>query len=250
MFGTLVVCLPSQFSNGNLVLSHRGVVQKFDWGSAIQKQKDPNQLHWAAFFGDVDHQIERISITRTHAFRANTVRLTRNRPPLLKGLDHLVAATTLQAGLKVQFVPYMFENCADATWQFNRFPTPIEQSKLGWQVDESDLKRVLPIRASSEKEGDFGVTWLEPPPSSGESTWYSQSDRDPDLPAAAYVRTCDYCPWGYFGNESSEVDFYTYAALHIEIPRFDEGVRAVAKSPKRAKAPSKRPVRKTNKKQK
>jgi len=49
MFGTLVVCLPSQFGNGNLVLSHRGVVQKFEWGSAIQAQKKPNQLHWAAF---------------------------------------------------------------------------------------------------------------------------------------------------------------------------------------------------------
>ena len=60
MFGTLVVCLPSQFSSGKLVVSHRGIVQKFDWGRAIEKQKTPNQLHWAAFFGDVDHQIERI----------------------------------------------------------------------------------------------------------------------------------------------------------------------------------------------
>ena len=73
MFGTLVVCLPSQFSSGNLVLSHRGVVQKFDWGSAIEKQKTPNQLHWAAFFGDVDHQIERIwsgaRVTLTYLLR-------------------------------------------------------------------------------------------------------------------------------------------------------------------------------------
>ena len=45
MFGTLVVCLPSQFANGKLVLSHRGVVQKFDWGRAIAAQKKPNQLH-------------------------------------------------------------------------------------------------------------------------------------------------------------------------------------------------------------
>jgi hypothetical protein len=30
MFGTLVVCLPSQFRSGNLVLSHRGIVQKYD----------------------------------------------------------------------------------------------------------------------------------------------------------------------------------------------------------------------------
>ncbi len=60
MFGTLVVCLPAQFGNGKFVLTHRGIVQKFDWGSSIEAQKEAGQLHWAAFFGDVDHQIERI----------------------------------------------------------------------------------------------------------------------------------------------------------------------------------------------
>jgi hypothetical protein len=73
MFGSLVVCLPSQFAHGHLVLSHRGVVKKHDWGSAIQKQKKPNHLHWAAFFGDVDHQIERIwwgaRVTLTYLLR-------------------------------------------------------------------------------------------------------------------------------------------------------------------------------------
>ena len=33
MFGTLVVCLPSQFWRGQFVLIHRGVVQRFDWGA-------------------------------------------------------------------------------------------------------------------------------------------------------------------------------------------------------------------------
>jgi hypothetical protein len=73
MFGTLVVCLPSQFFRGRLVLNHRGVVQKYDWGRAIQAQKQPNQLHWAAFFGDVDHQIEEIwsgaRVTLTYLLR-------------------------------------------------------------------------------------------------------------------------------------------------------------------------------------
>ena len=73
MFGTLIVCLPPQFLNGKLVLSHRGVVQKFDWGRAIQAQKKPGQLHWVAFFGDVDHQIERVwsgaRVTLTYLLR-------------------------------------------------------------------------------------------------------------------------------------------------------------------------------------
>jgi hypothetical protein len=305
MLGTLVVCLPSQFRGGNLVLSHRGVVQQYDWGSAIERQRSPSQLHWAAFFGDVDHQIERIwfgaRVTLTYLLRrgkggvptrdltgedlAPRIRaawqallvdksflpsggilgypcchlyhqdarfqskkrsIGRQSSTMLKGRDHLVAATALQAGSKVSFNPYMFETCADETWQLDRFPTTEERARLGWQVDSSDLEEALPIRASSEKEGDFGVTWLEPSPSSGESTWQSKENSDPGLPAAAHLHSCDYCPWGYFGNESSEVDLYTYAALHIGIPKFGQGVRGSAKPS--ASAVRKRSTRKRQRK--
>jgi hypothetical protein len=302
MLGTLVVCLPSQFANGTFVLSHRGVVQKFDWGHAIQAQKKPNQLHWVAFFGDVDHQIESVwsgaRVTLTYLLRRGAggapsreaaaedlaprvqeawhalladktflpeggilgypcchlyhqdARFQRKQSPLkqrslitLKGRDHLVAATALLAGLKVSFNPYMFENCADETWQLKHFPTSQEQSKLAWQMDESDLEEALPIRASSENEGDFGVTWLEPAPST-QSTWQSDEHRDPELPAAAHLHSCDYCPWGYFGNESSEVDLYTFAALHFEIPKFGQGPRAANTPPTRTIAKRRRSTRK------
>jgi hypothetical protein len=309
MFGTLVVCLPSQFRYGNLVLSHRGVVQKYDWGAAIEKQKSPNQLHWAAFFGDVDHQIEKIwsgaRVTLTYLlrrgessvavrevtaeelapriqeawqalladksflpeggilgypcchlyhqdarFQSEQSSIDSQSSTMLKGRDHLVAAASLQAGLKVSFNPYMFENCADETWQLDRFPTSKEKSKLGRQVDSSDLEKALPIRASSEKEGDFGVTWLEPPPSSDGATGQLKEDRDPELPAAAHLHSCDYCPWGYFGNESSEVDLYTFAALHIKIPKFGQGPRAATK-PSTSKMVKRKPsTRKGNAKQK
>jgi hypothetical protein len=287
MIGTLVVCLPSQFRSGNLVLSHRGVVQSYDWGSAIQKQKKSNQLHWAAFFGDVNHEIKRIwngaRVTLTYLlrrgesgasgdvagedlapriqeawqvlladksflpdggilgypcchlyhqdsrFQSKQSPIDRQSSTMLKGRDHLVAATSLQAGLKVSFNPYMFENCANETWQLDRFPTIKEKSKLGRQMDSSGLENALPIRASSEQEGDFGVTWLESPPSSDGSTQQSNEEHDPEFPAAAHLHSCDYCPWGYFGNESSEVDLYTFAALHIEIPKFGQGLRAVTK---------------------
>jgi hypothetical protein len=309
MFGTLVVCLPSQFRNGKLVLSHRGVVQKFDWGTAIGKQQAPNQLHWAAFFADVDHQIERIwggaRVTLTYLLRRGEggaparevvdedlapriqeawqalltdmsflpeggilgypcchlyhqdARFQRKQSPIdresstmLKGRDHLVAATALQAGLKVSFNPYMFENCADETWQLDRFPTPKEQSKLGWQMDLSRLEKTLPIRASSEAKGHFGVTWLEAPPSSDKTSWQSNEDRDPELPAAAHLHRCDYCPWGYFGNESSEVDLYTFAVLHIEIPKFGQGIRATAEPATPMMVRRKRSTREGNARQK
>ena len=78
MLGTLVVCLPSQFSNGAFVVKHRGVFQTYDWGRAIKEQAEPTRIHWAAFFGDVDHQIERVwgglRVTLTYLIRcaANT----------------------------------------------------------------------------------------------------------------------------------------------------------------------------------
>lgn len=305
MLGTLVVCLPSQFSNGALVLSHRGIVQKFDWGHAIQAQKQPNQLHWAAFFGDVDHQIERVwsgaRVTLTYLlrrggdgapprdaagedlaplvqeawralladrsflpkggilaypcchlyhqdarFQREQSAITRRSVTQLKGRDYLAAATALQAGLEVTFNPYMFENCADETWQLDRFPTRNEQSRLGSQMDSTDLENILPIRASSEREGDFGVTWLEPPPSSDKTSWRSAGSADPELPGAAHLHSCEYCPWGYFGNEASDIDLYTYAALHVKIPPFGKGLRAAGKPSKRAQVKRKRSPGKDN----
>ena len=73
MLATLAVCLPSQFSNGAFVVKHHGVFQTYDWGHAIREQADPTRIHWAAFFGDVDHQIERVwgglRVTLTYLIR-------------------------------------------------------------------------------------------------------------------------------------------------------------------------------------
>ena len=110
-----------------------------------------------------------------------------------------------------------------------------------FRSDSDDLKRGLPIRASSEDEGDFGVTWLEPPPSSDNTT--RKREEDSELPAAAHLHSCEYSPWGNFGNEGSEIDLYTYAALHIEIPTFGKGLRVADKPLKRPpvkRAPSTR----------
>ena len=73
MLGTLVVCLPSQFSNGAFVVKHHGVFQTYDWGRMIEDQSEPTRIYWAAFFGDVDHQIERVwsglRVTLTYLLR-------------------------------------------------------------------------------------------------------------------------------------------------------------------------------------
>jgi hypothetical protein len=76
MIGTLVVCLPAQFANGALVVKHHGILQTFDWATAIRHQKEPMRIHWAAFFGDVDHQIERVwsglRVTLSYVLRRDT----------------------------------------------------------------------------------------------------------------------------------------------------------------------------------
>ncbi len=63
MFGSLVVCLPSQFTGGALVTRHQGCKVTFDWSSS------PVITHWAAFFSGVEHEVlpvtsgHRISLT-------------------------------------------------------------------------------------------------------------------------------------------------------------------------------------------
>jgi hypothetical protein len=74
MLGTLVVCLPAQFSNGAFVVKHQGVLETYDWARAIWRQAEPTRIHWAAFFGDVDHQIEKVygglRVTLTYLLRS------------------------------------------------------------------------------------------------------------------------------------------------------------------------------------
>lgn len=73
MLGSLVVCLPSLFSGGEFVVSHRGSFKIFDWANERDKPLDPDQIRWAAFFGDVDHAVERLwsgnRITLTYLLR-------------------------------------------------------------------------------------------------------------------------------------------------------------------------------------
>ncbi|MBI1896471.1 MAG: hypothetical protein HYS04_08035 [Acidobacteria bacterium] len=307
MLGTLVVCLPAQFSNGAFVVKHHGVFQTYDWGRAIREQAEPTRIHWAAFFGDVDHQIEQVwgglRVTLTYLIRrgANAARsdvpdrdhgalntlvqqklrvmlddqrflgkggtlafpcshlyhqdarfqrkqrlLSRQTLSALKGRDHNVAAAAMAAGLEVTLYPYMIETCADGTWQLDHFPTRREKAALGDQMDPTDLENALAVRASSEDAGDLDVVWVDPPPHfNAQPTMYPEiADReahaaDPDLPALMHLHACEYSATGYFGNEGSDIDLYIYCALHVSIPPYGEGARAVT-GPSRLSSPARR----------
>ena len=55
--GSLVVCLPSQFEGGNLVIRHdSGQEIDFDWGPASS-----SKFQWAAFHSCCEHKVKAIS---------------------------------------------------------------------------------------------------------------------------------------------------------------------------------------------
>jgi hypothetical protein len=58
MLGTLVVCLPIQFAGGEFVISHQGVSKTFDWSAGRHAHGADDEIRWAAFFGDVDHEVK------------------------------------------------------------------------------------------------------------------------------------------------------------------------------------------------
>ena len=58
MFGSLVVCLPSQFTGGALVTRHQGRQMTFDWSSSH------SATQWAAFYSDVVHEV--LPVTSGH----------------------------------------------------------------------------------------------------------------------------------------------------------------------------------------
>ena len=299
MLGTLVVCLPAQFSNGAFVVKHHGVFQTYDWGEAIREQTEPTRIHWAAFFGDVDHQIERVwgglRVTLTYLIRrggADTgrtavpdrrrealnalvrqklrallddrrflpkggtlafpcshlyhqdARFQRKQRPLsrqtassVKGRDHVVATAAMAEDLEVTLYPYMIETCADGTWQLDHFPTQRERAALDDRMAPWDLEEALAVRASSDDAADFDVVWVDPPPHfNGQPTMYPEIAEgrahavDPDLPALMHLHACEYSATGYFGNEGGEIDLYIYCALHVAIPPYGEGARAVVRT--------------------
>ena len=66
MFGTLVVCLSSPFTGRALVTRHNDLEIIYDWSTSSDQE-----LQWAAFYGDVEHEINQVT-------EGNRVTLTYN----------------------------------------------------------------------------------------------------------------------------------------------------------------------------
>ncbi|XP_065898927.1 uncharacterized protein [Dysidea avara] len=82
MFGSLVVCLPTQFSGGELVVRHQKKEIKYDWSSTASDPLD--SLCWAAFFSDIEHEVlpvtegYRVTLTYNLYYGADLSRSTIN----------------------------------------------------------------------------------------------------------------------------------------------------------------------------
>ncbi|KAJ5778632.1 hypothetical protein N7520_001878 [Penicillium odoratum] len=71
--GSLVVCLPSPFKGGNLIIRHGGKEMDFDW-----ERRSANTIQWAAFYSDCEHEIKTFThgdrITLTYNLFINDIR--------------------------------------------------------------------------------------------------------------------------------------------------------------------------------
>ncbi|MBL8682180.1 MAG: 2OG-Fe(II) oxygenase [Myxococcales bacterium] len=102
MVGSLVLCLPSRFTGGELSLSHNGLFDQVDWASEIEASSSPLILRWAAFFSDVDHRVEpvyagsRVTMTYrlsrpTSASPAKLLSTSAREAPLVRALKQALA---------------------------------------------------------------------------------------------------------------------------------------------------------------
>lgn len=54
--GSLVVCLPSAFKGGRLIVRHHGNAVDFDWSA-----HSDSVIQWAAFYSDCEHEIKEVT---------------------------------------------------------------------------------------------------------------------------------------------------------------------------------------------
>ncbi|MBI2377884.1 MAG: 2OG-Fe(II) oxygenase [Deltaproteobacteria bacterium] len=140
MVGTLVVCLPVAFRGGALVASHRGVSLQFDWGRSIAEQAEPNRVHWAAFFGDVDHRVEAVAgghrVTLAYVLR----RSSGDSAPRKEGARAEALASALAAALAHRW--FMPEGGVLAFPCFHLYRHDVREEPSATPLDREDLPRL------------------------------------------------------------------------------------------------------------
>jgi len=246
MFGSLVMCLPSEHLGGELVLRHDSRTVKFE-GSAVD-----NTIKWIAFYSDCEHEVlpvkkgYRLTLTYNlycsgklrvsnfgqaqntgqqliaspfgqnlfkllasdfypdgavigigceHGYAHTSYACSHKVERVLKGNDALIFATAKALGLKTQvFAVIKREGKKKKTrTEYYHFP-PRTSAEIPCDAEDSDAV-ILEQALSAGQLLEDDVVWLQHP-----EYWEQQ------FHAAQY------------GNEPSVREFYSGAAIFINIP--------------------------------
>ncbi|PYH92399.1 hypothetical protein BO71DRAFT_457421, partial [Aspergillus ellipticus CBS 707.79] len=79
--GSLVVCLPSQFKGGNLIIRHNKQETNYDWSP-----RGDSTIQWAAFYSDCEHEMNTVTECNriTLAYNLHVTKMTRPEIELYK----------------------------------------------------------------------------------------------------------------------------------------------------------------------
>ncbi|KAJ5251858.1 hypothetical protein N7489_002268 [Penicillium chrysogenum] len=244
--GSLVVCLPSHFKGGNLVVQHEGKRVEFDWS-----HQSASAIQWAAFYSDCEHEIKTITegerITLTYNLYV-TEPVGGSIPPSLivdpksMSLYSFLEELLVEPGFMTDggalgfFCSHAYPHASDEAPML--LPRALKGSdlvlysvfkSLGIQIDvlpvafddhydQCKEKHVLvgdqlhPYFATDEIEEDESMTELcFPGEYRPEITWIGSPTHSQE--AVSYIA---------YGNQPSLGAVYSYAALVANIPPFLE----------------------------
>ena len=255
MFGSLVVCLPSQFSGGALVTRHNGQEITYDWSSP--GDNPVQKVQWAAFYSDVEHEI--LTVTKGHRVTLTynlyhcegpSLELDMTTSPfyndLKAALDHphfLRNGGTL--GLACQHM-YVFDEPNEPLANLSLLLKGSDRTVVlaaksldltvqvrpmydfRWDYDESyeaANEEEQFILTYVDKEFKFNEGWLDEWPYIGvrdskNMKQYRRIERD--------ITWCQELNWKlavttkHYGNEATEHNLYHMAAILVTIPQWSE----------------------------
>ena len=241
MFGSLVVCLPSQFTGGALVTRHQDRQVTFDWSSS------PNATNWASFFSDVEHEV--LPVTSGHRVTL-TYNLYHSAPISPQLLD--VTSTTFYQDLSsaLQTPHFMREGGTLGFYCQHKYVETLSDSDFSSQLpflkgDDMIVYSVakslgLSVDLRAICEGGDGIYAI--PTFQHQEDEYGQileEDTEKDffrdvfgegVESAEDVRWCFESELSsnpmlstiHYGNDASAEVFYQNAALLVEVPPFSK----------------------------
>ena len=242
MFGSLVVCLPTQFAGGALSVRHRGNEVRFNWSSSAENPAE--KIQWAAFFSDIEHEVLPVANGHRITLTYNLYRLERDETVDITHspfYETLVAAMgnphflreggVLGFACRHDYVLTDLNSKLTASLKGVDYNVYVAVKCLGLEVD---VKPVVTAYCLEEKY--LLPTFKENAESGG---WCSEDILESDEELLKYVAeqtiNCDNITWccdehkfetaatcATYGNEPGIASFYQSAAILIKLPKWTE----------------------------